>query len=164
MGVDKIVKQSRRLSRTPPPAIRRVLTQVGIVYSVSILFALWGFIDVPWSYYNSAEKVFGSPKGGPFSEMGATAMLGSTTLIPMIYVIGIRVRISQKKLLQKEGKTRVLYMFFERIIVVFIAMYFPGAGLNIALSSVKMPTKFLCEWATHLLVALQALITLYVVS
>ena len=158
-----MVAQSRRLSRMNPPKIARVLTQVGIVYSLAFLFSLWGYLDVPWSWFDTENGLMGSSEGGTFSQMGAAIMLGSLMMIPITYIIAIRFRIWKKNLLPKRGRTRVLYLYFERIIFIFFGMYLPSCSLIIYLSFLGEDT-FWVDSMVAMFAALQALITLYVVS
>lgn len=163
-----IANGSQRLRRIKPPKMRRMLLQVGCVYSISFLFALWGVLDVPWSFYDSKNNAFGSPQGegGIFNETAAKVLIGVLTVLPILFVITIRIQLWRMKLLRNKGRTRTMYLFFERITIVFIAMYIPCVSLNIAfVGFVDQPNKYYwTERAIHLIKALQAAVTLYIVA
>jgi len=162
-----MVEGSNRLRRTRAPRKRRVFVQVGVVYSLSILLATWTVLDVSWSYYDTQNLSFGSPTDdGLFSPLAAIIFLGTLSLIPILFVIGLRCRIWSTKLMQNEGRTRTLYLFFERITFVFIGMYVPGIVLTFALSALE-ENLVIYYWVARivdLIRALQALITLILVS
>ena len=163
-----IAKGSHRLRKIKPPKKRRMLLQVGCVYTMSFLFALWGVLDVPWSFYDSKNDEFGSPQGndGLFNETAAIVFMAVLTVFPILFVVGIRIQLWRKNLLRSEGRTRTLYLFFERITIVFIAMYIPCVALNIAfVGFVDQPNKYYwTERAIHMIKALQAGVTLYIVA
>jgi len=162
-----IVEGAHRMKKIKPPKMRRLFIQVGCVYSMSILFALWGVLDVPWSFYDSSSDSFGSPQGeGPFSETAAIAFIGALSLFPILFVVAIRIQIWRKKLMPNEGRTRTMYLFFERITIVFIAMYLPCVSLNIVFVLLEPGgnSYYWTERAIHMIKALQASITLYIVA
>jgi len=161
-----MVERSRRCSRTGPPTARRVITQVSCVYSLSFLFALWGLLDVPWSWYDNEKRILGSPEGGLFSQLGAMILVLVCMLIPITYVVYVSLRIRKSKMLQREGPTKALYLFFERIVIVFLALFFPGVCLNMALGIVERKGNafFVMTWTIHMILALQVSTTLYMVS
>jgi len=161
-----MVEESHRLRRTQPPTMRKVFLQVGCVYSLSVLVALWAILDVPWSWYTVKTQDFGSSDGGLFSKSGSMTFCIILILVPILFVIALRVRIWSKKLIQNEGRTRTLYQFFDRITIVFIAMYIPGTALIFAMSKLDMDGNayywlFVC---LDMIKATQAFITLYIVS
>lgn len=155
------------MKRIKPPKMKRLFIQVGCVYSMSILFALWGVLDVPWSFYDSESDAFGSPRGeGLFSGTAAIALIGALTMFPILFVAAIRIQIWRKKLMPNEGRTRTMYLFFERITIVFVAMYLPCVSLNIVFVLLEPGGNayYWTERAIHMIKALQASMTLYIVA
>ena len=159
-----LLKRSSNAQRTKPPPMKRAIGQITGVYVLAFLYALWACLDVPWSFYDQPN--FGSPEGGIFSETAAMAMSVALFVIPIIIVVGIRIKVAIQKIMPKEGQTRVLSLFFERIIVVFFAFYVPTMVLNVLASfmeSVQSASFFWTEMAILLLSAGQAMLTLYMV-
>lgn len=161
-----MVEESHRLRRTQPPTMRKVFLQVGCVYSLSVLVALWAILDVSWSWYDVKNLDFGSPDGGSFSKIGSMTFAGTTVLVPISFVVGLRIRMWSKRLMQNEGRTRTLYLFFERITIIFVAMYIPGIGLIFAMDKLDIDgnAHYWVELTFDSIIALQALMTLYIVS
>jgi len=137
------------------------------VYVLALLFAIWGIIDVPWSWWYTKEHSFGSPPGGLFSEMQSIAMVGILMILLIVCVLVARISIWKKGLLPKKGRTRITSIFFERIVIVFLVFYVPTItflALTAVLKDVYGTTYFWIERSLQLLSALQVLVTLLVVS
>ena len=165
-----ILEQSKRRRRLGAPSMKRTLLRAMGVYTFAILFSAWGAVDVSWSWWNRRRSKFGSPPpNGVFSETEAIALAGSLMVAFIVFVLVIRILIRRRDLLPKSGQTRVLSLFFERIVVVFFVFYVPT--LVLLISTVTLLRKgspwdasyFWIERTLHLLSALQVFVTLGVV-
>lgn len=165
-----LLEQSRRFSKMAYPPMKRTWWKIFCAYSFALLFAIWGIVDFSWSWWWRHTNSFGSPQpGGLFTETASISMVGGLMLGFIIFVIAIRIRIWWKKLMPKRGRSKKLSNFFQRIIVVFLGFYFPTLALHLTITtvgghSVKSHKKFWIEQTIFFLTALQALVTLAVVS
>mmetsp|Transcript_26922 Transcript_26922/g.40740 ORF Transcript_26922/g.40740 Transcript_26922/m.40740 type:complete len:380 (-) Transcript_26922:1620-2759(-) len=160
-----LVKKSYRREKTKPPALRKVYIQGACIYMISIVLATWYALEVPWSPYSVSKKgvaVWASMKGGVFTTAG-TVMLSIAILgPPSIYVLCIALTIWLKKLLPTSGRTRVISLYFIRILLVFFAFYYPNIALYILKSLVKNPNIFfLMQLSNRVFEFAQALLTLH---
>jgi len=169
--VHKLITQSNKRQRTPPPGLRRVYTQIAIVYLLATIIALWAALPVSWSLshitdHEEGEGTMGSPPGGTFSYLaGVILIYGVGVIPPSSYVVFVTIRVWRKKLLPRKGRTRALSLFFLRVIVVFVLFYFPNLMLSLAQSRAKSPsTVFWFRIVRGLLNAGQAFTTLYLIS
>ena len=155
-----ILERSSRRVRTGPPEMRKALLQIASVNFAAILFGIWGGLNVPWSFFYKGD-------GGLFSTMGTMILFVSLMLIPIIYVVAIRIQIWRKDLLPKEGKTKTISIFFMRIMIVFFGFYVPNALLTQfaqPFGTYRDASFFGVERFLQLLHALQAIVTLYMVA
>jgi len=158
--------------KAKPPKPKKVAIQLTVVYLLGILHALWWVLPGPFSpghFKDGKRGIFktASAEGGVFSSVGSICVGFFVIGSAIVYVIYIRIRMSVKRLLPKVGRTRVLSLFFMRIIIVFILFYLPNTVLNtIALSLVETnPTgTFWTSQIGGLLTALQAIVNLYMIS
>ena len=160
------LERCRKGIRTGPPPVKQTLWQVAVVYSFAILWTVWGMVDVSWSWWYRKKSQFGSPPGGFFSEIQAICMTAGIMVACILFVIAIRIRIWKNQLIPTRGQTRVVSLFFERIIIVFLVFYFPSLGLLAYSTTIRAhsPTFFWVERSSQILAALQALVTLYCAS
>ena len=92
----KLLDQSRRISRTGPPPMKRTLLSVFCVYSFALVFATWGIVDTSWSWFWREKSAFGSPQpGGLFTEIAAISMVGGLVMGFILFVVAIRIHINQ---------------------------------------------------------------------
>lgn len=154
------------------PSLRKVYKQCLGLYLIAILTATWFALPVPWSPMHvggdgSQTAKFGSPQpGGVFtSMMGFLIVVIFIMLVPTIYVLYVRFNLWRRQLLPKTGKTRVLSLYFMRILVVFFAFYYP----SIIVSLVRSRTKSEAFWFAsnvfkRILEIAQASTTIYIAS
>jgi len=169
---NRLLNQSYKRMKAKPPKPKKVAIQVTVVYLLGILHALWWVLPGPFSpghFKDGKRGIFktASAEGGVFSSVGSICVGFFVIGSAIAYVIYIRIRMSVKRLLPKVGRTRVLSLFFMRIIIVFILFYLPNTVLNtIALILVESnPTgTFWTSQIGGLLTALQAIINLYMIS
>ncbi|KAG7355175.1 hypothetical protein IV203_004531 [Nitzschia inconspicua] len=106
--------KARKFVRTPPPSVKQVLLQVGAVYFFAALWAAWSLILL----------LQGS---NIFSNTNA-AWLTSKSLMcgpPFLYTVIACVDVWWKKLLPTKGRTRVLSLYFLRVVLVFLLTWVP---------------------------------------
>mmetsp|Transcript_4560 Transcript_4560/g.10806 ORF Transcript_4560/g.10806 Transcript_4560/m.10806 type:complete len:380 (-) Transcript_4560:258-1397(-) len=170
--VHKLITQSNKRQRTPPPDLRRVYTQVATAYFLTTILALWAALPVSWSLSHisnreEGEGTMGSPPGGTFSYLAGVILAYTLIVIPpSSYVAFVSIRVWRKKLLPRKGRTRALSLFFLRVIVVFVLFYFPGTMLSVVQyrADNSPSTVFWVRIARGLLNTGQAFTTLYLVS
>mmetsp|Transcript_4579 Transcript_4579/g.10834 ORF Transcript_4579/g.10834 Transcript_4579/m.10834 type:complete len:403 (-) Transcript_4579:190-1398(-) len=170
--VHKLITQSNKRQRTPPPGLRRVYTQIAIVYLLATTLALWAALPVSWSLshitdHEEGEGTTGSPPGGVFSYLaGVILIYGVGVIPPSSYVVFVTIRVWRKKLLPRKGRTRALSLFFLRVIVVFVLFYFPNLMLTVVQyrADSSPSTVFWVRIVRGLLNAGQAFTTLYLIS
>mmetsp|Transcript_4568 Transcript_4568/g.10818 ORF Transcript_4568/g.10818 Transcript_4568/m.10818 type:complete len:389 (-) Transcript_4568:198-1364(-) len=170
--VHKLITQSNKRQRTPPPDLRRVYTQVATAYFLTTILALWAALPVSWSLSHisnreEGEGTMGSPPGGTFSYLAGVILAYALVVIPpSSYVVFVSIRVWRKKLLPRKGRTRALSLFFLRVIVVFVLFYFPNLMLTVVQyrADNSPSTVFWVRIARGLLNTGQAFTTLYLVS
>jgi len=161
-----LLERSRRYLRTGPPSTKRTLLQIAAVYCLAVLFALWGILDFRWSWWYRKESRFGSPPpDGVFNEIQAISIVAAIMLALITFVLVIRFNIWRKNLIPTQGRTRVVAIFFQHIVGVFLVFYVPSIALLAYSTELEGHTSsayFWIERSTQLLAALQALSTVYV--
>jgi len=121
---------------------RRTYFQIASVYIFAILGATWCVVQKPWSLMHVCDSEygivqFGSPPanedgtGGIFPTATTLIIFFSVMAVPTFYVLYVRWSIWRYGLLPKSGRTRVLSMYFMRILVVFFVFYFPNVISNV---------------------------------
>lgn len=161
-----LVKKSYRRIKMKAPSLKTVYIQGACVYVPCFLFSVWCALEVPWSPFSTSpngKTVWKSPKGGVFTPKVTFILIGFILLTPTIYVIYVSIRMWWNKLLPRKGRTRVLSIYFFRILFVFFAFYYPGMILNFLKSSIPSSSNlwFILWYINRLLEILQALVTMY---
>ena len=119
-----LVWNSFRRKRTTPPTIRKIVCQAAIIYFLVGLFATWQVLPVPWA----AETIVADPYCNSVANLPlwAFAIVFCVIIIPpVVYCVWVFNRIIWGGLLPLTGRTRVLAMYFMRIIGLFIFFYVP---------------------------------------
>mmetsp|Transcript_3516 Transcript_3516/g.5220 ORF Transcript_3516/g.5220 Transcript_3516/m.5220 type:complete len:513 (-) Transcript_3516:107-1645(-) len=160
-----LVKKSYQREKTNPPSLRKVLSQGSFVYTIALLIAIWYALEVPWSPYSVTKQgtaVWASMEGGVFSTKGTILLTTGITVPPTVYVLYIAFTIWWKKLLPKSGRTRVISLYFIRILMVFFVFYYPGIAIYILKTFVKNQDIFLfMRLSNRVIEFTQALLTLH---
>jgi len=171
--VNTLADGSYHRRKVQPPTMAKVYKQVGGIYLFAILVGLWAILPVSWSIFHfedatRAKTILGSGPSGVISQGTAMIIFGGFVLIPHSYVFYVRIRIAVKKLLPKEGRTRVLSLFLMRILVVFVVFYIPSTALSTAFigNNSKGDTSlyYWMQIVIGILTACQAAVTVYMVS
>ena len=136
-----IVVNSYRRRHTNPPSIRKVYTQVGLVYLFTTLLSLWFIINVPWSPFGFENMTYCITKSGSptadkqlFSESMGSLIAICIVLPPFIYVFYVGFKVWYNALLPIKGRTRAISLYFFRIVLVFICFYIPNLAIAAVLS------------------------------
>ncbi|KAL3941324.1 MAG: hypothetical protein SGBAC_004298 [Bacillariaceae sp.] len=139
--INNLVLRSYARKRTNPPSLARVYKQVAAVYVLATILALFMVVPYPWALYTITDSLKGKGHlgGEVFDETTAMAIGFGIMLLPMFYVVFIRLRIWWGNLLPKRGRTRALSLFFMRILVVFLIFYLPNTVLVALLPEVPDP-------------------------
>lgn len=169
--MNSLVTASHRRQKRPPPKVGRAWKQITMVYLFAMFFALWVVLPYKWSIadvYDGPRGLFkfGSPNDGVFSPMVAPLIGLVLLVVPITYVLYVRIRIAWHKLLPKRGRTRILSLFFMRIIIVFLLFYLPNTlliGFLVGLDGASLGAFLISKVIAPLLNACQAYVTLYMV-
>mmetsp|Transcript_26768 Transcript_26768/g.40488 ORF Transcript_26768/g.40488 Transcript_26768/m.40488 type:complete len:490 (+) Transcript_26768:245-1714(+) len=161
-----LVKKSYRRIKMKAPSLNTVYIQGACVYVPSFLISVWFALEVPWSPYSTSpngKTVWRSPNGGVFTPKATFILVGFILLTPTIYVVYAAISMWWNKFLPRTGRTRVISIYFFRILFVFFAFYYPGMVLNFLKSSIPSSSNlwFILWFFNRLLEILQALVTIY---
>mmetsp|Transcript_58769 Transcript_58769/g.70721 ORF Transcript_58769/g.70721 Transcript_58769/m.70721 type:complete len:378 (+) Transcript_58769:280-1413(+) len=165
----KLVDRSNRMKKYYTPPLRMIYLRITYVYVFAIISSLWVVLEVPWSPYHFSDtdkgncrSLAGSPNGGIFSKLAAMTVLFSVVMIPVIYVVYVRIKIWRGNLLPISGKTRALSEYFLRILVVYFFFYIPNIIIVIViLPRLVYPAYFWVRQLYFMLTPLQCIVTLY---
>lgn len=131
-GNDEQAHHSCRRKRLAPPILSKVCKQVALVYLFSICAALWMALPVPFALRHividdrRGKGRLGSGPAGGFTFLGASIAFFSLFAMPRCSMFcSYESECGSKNLLPTTGRTRVLSLFFMRVIVVFILFYVP---------------------------------------
>lgn len=165
----KMVTRAQAFKRYESPSVQKVLLQSGCVYFISGLYAMCYIVDAPWSFSHRGEdyklsKVYGNDF---FNGTAVTCIYFTVLLVPLIFLFYIFGYIWHRKLIDSIGNTRSLYLYFMRIIWVFLLFYIPGFLLNFLRDiffDKKPSLKFWSGIFMDFLFPLQSLVTLKLAS
>lgn len=163
-----LVKKSYRRVKVSPPSTKTVYMQGTVIYILSGLISLWCALQVPWSPMSSSSEdngkfVFRSPDGGVFTKIGTYIFMATIIVGPTVYVLYVAMMMRCKKLLPKSGRTRVISLYFFRILFVFFALYYPNMIAAIVKSTVVKPNLwFILLCVNKGIEIIQALSTMYI--
>lgn len=163
--VHHLVTRSRKYRRYKPPTFKKILLWSTGIYCFAILWAVWFVIEEPWSPFTMTDPdycygEYKSPQGGPISSLASNLILFFSFLLPVVYVVISCIRIRIQKLLPHKGRTRVIFMYFHRIVIVFCCCYLPSAILSI--QGLVLPDTIMADWVwvvIDTLIPIQAIVT-----
>lgn len=169
--VHHLVLNSYKRKRTKPPSVQKVFTQVGAVYTFSLVFAGWFIAPLRISPITVTHKDFCAVDFGSesFGAIGGMMVLLVAFVPPLCYVFWIGYQVKKQKLLPLKGRTRALAFFFLRIIIIFLTIYTPMLIIAIV-STMISPEEhdstfsFLLNSVWSLLVPIQNVVTMYFLS
>eukprot|EP00547_Thalassionema_nitzschioides_P013810 CAMPEP_0194247922 /NCGR_PEP_ID=MMETSP0158-20130606/17216_1 /TAXON_ID=33649 /ORGANISM="Thalassionema nitzschioides, Strain L26-B" /LENGTH=226 /DNA_ID=CAMNT_0038984077 /DNA_START=502 /DNA_END=1179 /DNA_ORIENTATION=+ len=100
------------------------------------------------------------------SETAALLIAFSFIILPTAYVMYVKVSIWRQKLLPQRGRTRILSLYFLRILVLFFGFYFPTVAIAAVYSSSpkKMTLHYVAAITLSFLFVFQALTAMYMVT
>ena len=101
--VHTMLIKAQKFVRTPPPTIRQVLCQVGFIYFFAALWAAWSLVLL----------------------LQGSNIFDNTNTPPFLYTIVACIDVWWKKLLPTQGRTRVLSLYFMRVVLVFLLTWVP---------------------------------------
>ena len=125
--VYKLVVDAYHCKRTKLPTARRVALEACSVYLFAALVAGWFVMPLDWGVVKTtSDPYYVSSFGTPvFNQYLGICISVAISLPPFFCVFGVTYKVHKQKLLPLQGSTRALALYFMRIIVVFIAFYFP---------------------------------------
>ena len=110
-----ILKKSKKRQRTNPPSYRRIFLQAGAIYLFGIGVGIWGMFACIGSDRLGLEEM-----GNEQQQQNIfNATFALLILPPLLCVSYIIFQIWKKHLLPRSGKTRALYLYIMRIMVLF---------------------------------------------
>ena len=112
--VHTMLTKSQHFERTPPPTVKQVCAQSAGVYAFSALWAAWSL----------ALLLQGQ---NMFSNTNAAWLTSKALMVgpPFVYVIASCTHVWWKQLLPRQGRTRVLSLYFLRVVIVFFLTWVP---------------------------------------
>lgn len=163
--VQNLVIRSRTLRRYKPPTLRRVGSQAAAIYAFATLWAFWFVAEVRWSPFTMPDPdycygAYESPDGGFMSPLASNLLLLLSFLLPVGFVVASSMRIRYRRLLPRAGRTRAIFVYFHRIVIVFVACYLPSAILSIL--GLVLPSKVMGDWVWIVIdafIPIQAILT-----
>jgi hypothetical protein len=112
--IHTMLLKAQRFERTAPPTVRQVLCQVAVFYFFAGLWAAWSLVLLL--------------QGSNIFENTDAAWLTSKALMccpPFLYTLGACLHVWWKKLLPSKGRTRILSLYFLRVVLVFLLTWVP---------------------------------------
>jgi len=125
---------SYKRRRTKQPSIRRVITQMGLIYVLTGLLCFWYAAPISWSIITIRNEPCCLTD---FKHSWGPIVVMVFTMPPLLYVFAIGYKVKKEKLLPVEGRTRVIALYFMRIIVIFMTFYIPMLVLANAVSFIS---------------------------
>jgi hypothetical protein len=160
-----LIRSSKRM-RTQPPSLRKVYTQILVVYLFACLMTVWftlGLFGVPWSpMYIVNEDTYATTLGSTILTTPVCYVIfWSVILVPTIYVVYVRSSIWYRNLLpDASDRMKSITYYFMRIVLLFFGFYIP----NLILGSLNyIDSRYVWFWTfvgIHILVPIQCLVTL----
>lgn len=114
--VHHVLRKSHQCVRVPPPSVRLVCRQAGCVYMLAAVFFGWNFF-----LYERCLMYFDLDQVMPIWVTTRVLMVAP----PLLYVIYVCFDVWHCKLLPKTGRTRILSLYFLRVIIVFFVTWVP---------------------------------------
>ena len=131
--VYRMVMRSQRRVRTDPPSTTRICLQCGVVYVASLVL-MW----------LATSGVEGS---NPTIYLMATIGLLLFAAIPFVFIPFATYRIYKTGLLSTTGRTRVMAVFFGKIVLIFFCFSLPSVGITVS-SGFNEYTPDMTYWET----------------
>jgi hypothetical protein len=112
-----LLRNSRVRRHTRPPSSRSVYIETAVIYFLSSIWAIWMTFLIDGRINRLHDK------GGLIAYSLSYIVLA---LGPFAYSFYVLVRVLKGKLLPLSGRTRVLALYFFRIVFIFIFMWIPS--------------------------------------
>jgi hypothetical protein len=160
-----LIRSSKRM-RMQPPSLRKVYTQILVVYLFACLMAVWftlGLFGIPWSpMYIVNEDTYATTLGSTILTTPVCYVIfWSVILVPTIYAVYVRSSIWYRNLIPDvSDRMKSITYYFMRIVLLFFGFNIP----NLILRSLNFINSR-CVWfwtfvGIHILVPIQCLVTL----
>uniref|UniRef100_A0A7S1YVF3 Uncharacterized protein n=1 Tax=Ditylum brightwellii TaxID=49249 RepID=A0A7S1YVF3_9STRA len=114
--IHQVLRKSKMCVKIAPLSVKTVFIQAGLTYAWSSLWFAWAFI-----LYSRALVWFSLPTVVNIWIITRALIVGP----PLLYLIGVCVHIWKYKLLPRSGRTRVLSLYFLRVVIVFLVTWVP---------------------------------------
>lgn len=112
--IHTMLMRARKFVRTTPPTPRQVLAEVSCIYLFASLWMVWSLILL-----HRGATIFSNTNAAWLTSK--SVMCGP----PFLYTLGACIHVYTKGLLPTQGRTRVLSIFFLRVVIIFLLTWVP---------------------------------------
>ena len=112
--VHALLLRSQHFVRTPPPSVRYVCAQAAGVYAFAAVWAAWSLVLLL-----QGQNIFSNTNAAWLTSKAL--MVGP----PLVYVVAVCVHVWWHQLLPRQGRTRILSLYFLRVVIVFLLTWVP---------------------------------------
>jgi hypothetical protein len=161
----RMLRSGERIRRYNPPSRKYVTAQALAVYLCMGCLGVWGLIEAPsWPFYSETRSGLACLPVVRDKESTIVFWLVFLPLfagIPTLYIIFLSIEIWRRKLLPRNGRRRLLVVYFARLILVFYIMWLPTLFTLFILSQYMSPTaNYVGGLWSHLQGAVSAAVSL----
>lgn len=112
--IHTMLLKAQRCERTSPPTTKQVICQVSVIFSFAGMWAAWSLVLL----------LQGS---NIFDNINAAWLTSKAVMCgpPFLYTIGVCLHVWWKNLLPPTGRTRILSLYFLRVVLVFLLTWVP---------------------------------------
>ena len=161
-----IVLASYQRQRVDPPSIPKCLAQVAASYLIGAAVALWYTMDLkasPFTLYDR-QSCDWKAESQVFNNLTSSIVAFAIVFPPLGYVFWVWFRVWKRKLLPLRGRTRMIALYFCRIVVVFLGFSFPAMMMSTIRTWLDPVDYRTARYWTHmmyfLMIPMQCLVTL----
>lgn len=117
--VHMLLRNSKQRKRTSPPSGKLISKQIAAVYSLATCFGIWGMFSVCRGAidYTADEHT---------RQIVVTLTMLALALLPFVYLAFVCFDVWRNDLLPRSGRTRVLSLYFLKIVMTFILFWTPA--------------------------------------
>jgi len=121
--IHHMVKSANAVRRVMPPTRFSVISQAVLIYALSTIPGVWwGMLHV-WSNTRTGPTFFRSKENEENASMLTVILL---VFLPTAYVFILTIRLLWGKHLPRSGQTRILTLYFLRLVRVYFGMWILG--------------------------------------
>jgi len=170
--VYKLVEKSyRRMPRVRPPSTSTVYCQIAMVYAFASFMATWCIFPTSYALITYSTSVYNDGTTTPFvvglgSKVfptdAAALIIAIPIVLPVVQVLYVNIDVYKNRLLPRSGRTRTVWKYFSRILMIFLLFYVPSWVLSLVFAK---NTESMNGGVVHTMLGflyiLQALVNIY---